>query len=130
MLFAAPRWKAKTNAITFWELRKMSCANSWKPFARVTSIPISGTPRNFLRRRTTGSLSQIKSKRAGRPRAGDSLKWDPPRRPPKSAAAAVASAAARASEPQHLPSVAREIERRQQRQQKDLQYQTGPAQAE
>jgi len=46
------------------------------------------------------------------------------------AQAAVASAAARASEPQHLPAVAREIERRQQRQQKDLQYQTGPAQAE
>ncbi|HVS90046.1 MAG TPA: preprotein translocase subunit SecA [Candidatus Acidoferrum sp.] len=45
--------------------------------------------------------------------------------------AAVASAAARASEqPQHLPAVAREIERRQQRQQRDLQYQTGPAQAE
>jgi len=55
---------------------------------------------------------------------------EPPRTPPQSAAAAVASAAARASEPQHLPFVAREIERRQQRQQKDLQYQTGPAQAE
>jgi preprotein translocase subunit SecA len=55
---------------------------------------------------------------------------EPPRTPPQSAAAAVASAAARASEPQHLPAVAREIERRQQRQQKDLQYQTGPAQAE
>jgi preprotein translocase subunit SecA len=55
---------------------------------------------------------------------------DPPRNPPQSAAAAVASAAARAAEPQHLPAVAREIERRQQRQQKDLQYQTGPAQAE
>src|SRR6266567_318454 len=52
------------------------------------------------------------------------------RTPPQSAAAAVASAAARANEPQHLPAVAREIERRQQRQQKDLQYQTGPAQAE
>src|SRR6267154_2704309 len=51
---------------------------------------------------------------------------EPPRTPPQSAAAAVASAAARASEPQQLPSVAREIERRQQRQQKDLQYQTGP----
>jgi preprotein translocase subunit SecA len=60
----------------------------------------------------------------GRPRQ------EPPRNPPQSAAAAVASAAARASEPQHLPAVAREIERRQQRQQKDLQYQTGPAQAE
>jgi preprotein translocase subunit SecA len=56
---------------------------------------------------------------------------EPPRTPPQGgAAAAAASAAARASEPQHLPAVAREIERRQQRQQKDLQYQTGPAQAE
>jgi preprotein translocase subunit SecA len=51
--------------------------------------------------------------------------------PPRPRAdAAAASAAARASEPEHLPAVAREIERRQQRQQKDLQYQTGPAQAE
>ncbi len=54
-----------------------------------------------------------------------------PRTSPQSAAAAAAgAAAARADEPQHLPAVAREIERRQQRQQKDLQYQTGPAQAE
>src|SRR5206468_4427293 len=54
-----------------------------------------------------------------------------PRQPP-SAAAAVASAAARASEepPAHLPGFAREMERRQQRQQRELQYQTGPAQAE
>jgi preprotein translocase subunit SecA len=52
--------------------------------------------------------------------------------PPRSggAQAAVASAAARASESRGLPEVARQIERRQQRQQKDLQYQTGPAQAE
>ena len=57
--------------------------------------------------------------------------------PPKpqrsgNAQAAVASAAARVSDssPAHLPAVAREIEKRQQRQQKDLQYQTGPAQAE
>jgi preprotein translocase subunit SecA len=51
---------------------------------------------------------------------------------PGGAVAAVASAAARASEapPQRLPEVARQIERKQQRQQKDLQYQTGPAQAE
>jgi preprotein translocase subunit SecA len=59
---------------------------------------------------------------------------EPPRgsAPPHSSAqVAVASAAARASgPPQHLPAVAREIERRQQRQQRDLQYQTGPAQAE
>ncbi len=45
---------------------------------------------------------------------------------------AVASAAARASEApsQRLPEVARQLERKQQRQQRDLQYQTGPAQAE
>ena len=56
---------------------------------------------------------------------------EPPRpQHPPSAQAAVASAAARASEPQRLPEVARQIERRQQLQQKDLQYQTGPAQAE
>jgi len=54
-----------------------------------------------------------------------------PQSPRPRADAAVASAAAHASEqPQHLPAVAREIERRQQRQQRDLQYQTGPAQAE
>jgi preprotein translocase subunit SecA len=49
---------------------------------------------------------------------------------PRADAVAASAAAARANEPQHLPAVAREIERRQQRQQKDLQYQTGPAQAE
>jgi preprotein translocase subunit SecA len=59
---------------------------------------------------------------------------EPPSRPPQisGAQAAVASAAARASEPppQRLPAFAREMERKQERQQKDLQYQTGPAQAE
>jgi preprotein translocase subunit SecA len=59
---------------------------------------------------------------------------DPPRPPRAGAQAAMASAAARAfsgdGEPQHLPSVARELERKQARQQRDLQYQTGPAQAE
>jgi preprotein translocase subunit SecA len=56
----------------------------------------------------------------------------PPRSPQSNTQAAVASAAARASEPapQRLPDVARQLERKQQRQQKDLQYQTGPAQAE
>jgi preprotein translocase subunit SecA len=49
---------------------------------------------------------------------------------PRADAVAAGAAAARANEPQQLPAVAREIERRQQRQQKDLQYQTGPAQAE
>jgi len=45
---------------------------------------------------------------------------------------AVASAAARAGDgpTQRLPEVARQLERKQQRQQRDLQYQTGPAQAE
>ena len=48
-----------------------------------------------------------------------------------SAAAAVASAAARVEEaPARLPDFARALERKQERQQKDLQYQTGPAQAE
>ena len=64
------------------------------------------------------------------------LRPEPPRgsTPPRSGGAqvAVASAAARASEapPQRLPEVARQLERKQQRQQRDLQYQTGPAQAE
>jgi preprotein translocase subunit SecA len=46
--------------------------------------------------------------------------------------AAMASAAARANEtaPQRLPDVARQLDRKQQRQQQDLQYQTGAAQAE
>jgi preprotein translocase subunit SecA len=59
---------------------------------------------------------------------------DPPRPPRQDARSAMASAAARASsddgQPQHLPSVAREIERKQSRQQRDLQYQTGATQAE
>jgi preprotein translocase subunit SecA len=50
---------------------------------------------------------------------------------PSTALAAAASAAARAEEsPQRLPDFARTLERKQERQQKDLQYQTGPAQAE
>jgi preprotein translocase subunit SecA len=57
---------------------------------------------------------------------------EPPRAARQDARSAMASAAARAGdgEPQHLPSVAREIERKQARQQRDLQYQTGAAQAE
>src|SRR5450432_3781374 len=59
---------------------------------------------------------------------------EPPRPPRPGTSAAMASAAARASgsemDSQHLPSVAREIERKQSRHQRDLQYQTGPAQAE
>jgi preprotein translocase subunit SecA len=56
-----------------------------------------------------------------------------PRPQMRSAAAAVASAAARVEEAptaQRLPDFARALERKQERQQKDLQYQTGPAQAE
>ncbi|MGC1491414.1 MAG: SEC-C metal-binding domain-containing protein, partial [Candidatus Acidiferrum sp.] len=55
-----------------------------------------------------------------------------PQTPRPRADAAVASAAARASEPppQHLPAFAREMERKKERQQKELKYQTGPAQAE
>jgi preprotein translocase subunit SecA len=57
---------------------------------------------------------------------------EPPRPPQSNTQAAVASAAARASEPaaQRLPDVARQLDRKQQRQQKDLQYQTGAGQAE
>jgi len=59
---------------------------------------------------------------------------EPPRPPRPGAHSAMASAAARATssdgEPRHLPSVARDLERKQSRQQSDLQYQTGPAQAE
>src|SRR2546423_1051786 len=73
-------------------------------------------------------LFHIQMQQGEQPR--EARRPEPPRTPPQSAAAAAASAAARASEPQQLPAVAREIERRQQRQQKDLQYQTGPAQAE
>src|SRR5208282_2906602 len=56
---------------------------------------------------------------------------EPPRTLP-GAAAAAASAAARASDAptQRLPDFARALERRQERQQKDLQYQRGAGQAE
>jgi preprotein translocase subunit SecA len=56
----------------------------------------------------------------------------PPRQHQPSAIAAAASAAARAEEApaQKLPDFARALEKRQERQQKDLQFQTGAAQAE
>jgi preprotein translocase subunit SecA len=81
-------------------------------------------------------LYHIQVQQAERP--PDEMQSRQPQGPPPQgprgggAQAAVASAAARASEPppQRLPDVARQLERRQQRQQKDLQYQTGPAQAE
>jgi preprotein translocase subunit SecA len=56
---------------------------------------------------------------------------EPPRQHPPSAIAAAASAAARAEEaPARLPDFARALEKKQERQQKDLQYQTGAGQAE
>jgi preprotein translocase subunit SecA len=57
----------------------------------------------------------------------------PARMPAQSAAAAVASAAARADESvptQKLPDFAKALERKQERQQRDLQFQTGAGQAE
>jgi preprotein translocase subunit SecA len=76
-------------------------------------------------------LYHIQIQQGEQPPAARQPRPEPPR-PLPSAAAAVASAAARASEapPANLPGFAREMERRQQRQQRELQYQTGPAQAE
>jgi preprotein translocase subunit SecA len=64
------------------------------------------------------------------PRAPQPVPPRPPR--PSTAIAAAASAAARAEDaaPQRLPDFARALERRQERQQRDLQYQTGAGQAE
>jgi len=65
------------------------------------------------------------------PRPQQVRQTSPRQAPPSAAAAAVASAAARAEEtPQHLPDFARALERKHEKQQKDLQYQTGAAQAE
>src|SRR6202171_4966416 len=77
-------------------------------------------------------LFHIQVQQGEQPPSGGAPQPSTPPSPPRPRADAVAAsaAAARASEPQHLPAVAREIERRQQRQQKDLQYQTGLAQAE
>jgi len=78
---------------------------------------------------TVRYLFHIQVQQGEQPGSGGAPQTPSPQQPPRPRAAA-ASAAARAGEPEHLPAVAREIERRQQRQQKDLQYQTGPAQAE
>jgi preprotein translocase subunit SecA len=78
---------------------------------------------------TVRYLFHIQVQQGEQPGPGGASQAPSPQQPPRPRAAA-ASAAARAGEPEHLPAVAREIERRQQRQQKDLQYQTGPAQAE
>jgi preprotein translocase subunit SecA len=80
---------------------------------------------------TVRYLFHIQVQQGEQPPSGSAPQAPSPQQLPRPRAdAAAASAAARAGEPQHLPAVAREIERRQQRQQKDLQYQTGPAQAE
>ena len=77
-------------------------------------------------------LFHIQVQRDERPPEGTGQPLPPrPMTPrPRADAVAAGAAAARANEPEQLPSFAREIERRQQRQQRDLQYQTGPAQAE
>ena len=76
-------------------------------------------------------LFHIQVQQGEQPPSGAPQPSSPPQATrPRADAVAASAAAARANEPQHLPAVAREIERRQQRQQKDLQYQTGPAQAE
>jgi preprotein translocase subunit SecA len=77
-------------------------------------------------------LFHIQVQQGEQPPSGGAAQPATPSSPtrPRADAVAASAAAARANEPQHLPAVAREIERRQQRQQKDLQYQTGPAQAE
>ena len=80
---------------------------------------------------TVRYLFHIQVQRDERPSEGVTEAPRPPRPlRPRADAVAASAAAARANEPEHLPAVAREIERRQQRQQRDLQYQTGPAQAE
>jgi preprotein translocase subunit SecA len=75
-------------------------------------------------------LFHIQVQQGEQPPSGGAPTSSPQAPRPRADAVAASAAAARANEPQHLPAVAREIERRQQRQQKDLQYQTGPAQAE
>ena len=54
----------------------------------------------------------------------------PPSRPPSPLAAATGAAAARAAEPERLPAFARDMERKHQRQEKEMQLRAGGAQAE
>ena len=77
-------------------------------------------------------LFHIQVQQNEQPQGGPGQAPSPPQPIRPRAGAAVASAAARASEPppQRLPDFARAMERKQERQQKELQYQTGPAQAE
>jgi preprotein translocase subunit SecA len=74
---------------------------------------------------------QIQQSEAPQPQPQQPRPEPPRRQPPSGAMAAAASAAARAEEtPARLPDFARALERKQERQQKDLQFQTGAAQAE
>ena len=78
-------------------------------------------------------LYHVQIQQQQEPPPGDAVRppASSPHRPLGGAATAVASAAARAEEaPARLPDFARALERKQERQQKDMQYQAGPAQAE
>jgi preprotein translocase subunit SecA len=76
-------------------------------------------------------LFHVQIQQGEAPQQAREARPEPLRHQPSSAIAAAASAAARAEEaPQRLPDFARALERKQERQQKDLQYQTGPAQSE
>ncbi len=86
---------------------------------------------------TVRYLYHVQVQQGEPPAEGQQARQPNPTQPshaPSNARAAMASAAARADEapatPAHLPDFARAMERRQERQQRDLQYQTGAAQAE
>jgi preprotein translocase subunit SecA len=82
---------------------------------------------------TVRYLFHVQIQQEGQPAQPRAPQPEPPRQQRSSTAiAAAASAAARAEEatPQRLPDFARALERRQERQQRDLQYQTGAGQAE
>jgi preprotein translocase subunit SecA len=86
---------------------------------------------------TVRYLYHVQVQQGEPPSEGQQARQPNPTQPshaPSNARAAMASAAARADEapatPAHLPDFARAMERRQERQQRDLQYQTGAAQAE
>jgi preprotein translocase subunit SecA len=82
---------------------------------------------------TVRYLFHVQIQQEAQPAQARAPQPEPPRpRPSTTAIAAAASAAARAEDaaPQRLPDFARALERRHERQQRDLQYQTGAGQAE
>ncbi len=81
---------------------------------------------------TVRYLFHVQIQQEAQPAQARAPQPEPPRQHPPTAIAAAASAAARAEEaaPQRLPDFARALEKRQERQQRDLQYQTGAGQAE